>query len=61
MNAKSEINRCLHCGGVAKLKGRKKMRVVCTVCGAQGPIKPFVSQAVDAWNMSNTNEVKGDG
>ena len=48
-----EIKPCLHCGGEGKLKGRKKHRVICTKCGAQGAEKPLVSQAVAAWNMEN--------
>ena len=44
------INPCLHCGGEGVLKGRKKRKVVCTKCGAQGAEKPLASEAVASWN-----------
>lgn len=50
------IDICPHCGGEGKIKGRKRFRVICKNCGAQGPIKPTSSQAVKAWNRSNTKE-----
>ena len=40
------------CGGEGILKGRKKHKVVCKKCGAQGPVKSFASQAIIAWNLS---------
>ena len=46
-----KIEKC-GCGGEGILKGRKKHKVVCTKCGAQGPVKPFASQAIAAWNKS---------
>lgn len=52
----NQIEKCLHCGGEGVLKGRKKMKVICTSCGAQGPVKPLASQAVEAWNRCNTKE-----
>ena len=51
----NEIEKC-GCGGEGVLKGRKKHKVVCKKCGAQGPVKPFASQAVDAWNRSVKKE-----
>ena len=47
------IKPCPHCGGKGKLKGRKKRKVVCTKCGAQGAEKPLASQAVASWNQEN--------
>lgn len=46
-----EIEKC-GCGGEAVLKGRKKYKMVCKSCGAQGPVKPLPSQAIVAWNRS---------
>lgn len=57
MDEKLGINRCLHCGGEGVLVGRKKIRVECKKCGARGPVKPFRSQAIAAWNM-NSDEGK---
>lgn len=51
-----EIKRCRHCGGEGKLKGRKKLRVICQSCGAQGPVKPLASQAIEAWNLTAEKE-----
>lgn len=48
----TEIEKCKHCKGKGVLKGRKHYRVVCTVCGAQGPTKNTPSKAVKAWNQS---------
>ena len=53
MNDNMIINPCLHCGGKGKIKGRKKHKVVCTKCGAQGAEKPLASQAVASWNREN--------
>ena len=50
---KIPINPCLHCGGKGIIKGRKKMQVVCSNCGAQGPDQPLRSQAIAAWNRDN--------
>lgn len=50
-----QIAKC-GCGGEGVLKGRKKHKVVCQKCGAQGPVKPFASQAVEAWNRSIKKE-----
>lgn len=50
---KIPINPCLHCGGKGKIKGRKKLMVVCSVCGAQGPEQPLRSQAIASWNRDN--------
>ena len=47
------ICHCPHCGGEGKIKGRKKQRVVCTKCGAQGAEKPLASQAVASWNQES--------
>ena len=46
------INPCLHCGGEGIIKGRKKRRVVCKKCGAQGAEKPLASEAVASWNTA---------
>lgn len=51
-----KIEKCFHCGGEGKLKGRKHHRVVCTECGAQGPVKKTPSQAVAAWNKGHESE-----
>ena len=51
------INPCLHCGGKGVLKGRKKRRVVCTKCGAQGAEKPLASEAVASWNTLYVSEI----
>ena len=53
-----ETEKC-GCGGEGVLKGRKKYKVVCQKCGAQGPVKPLPSQAIAAWNLSN-KKVKRD-
>ena len=50
-----EIRKC-GCGGDGVLKGRKHLRVVCRRCGAQGPVKPFASQAIAAWNRNLKKE-----
>ena len=50
------INPCPHCGGKGVLKGRKKRKVVCTKCGAQGAEKPLASEAVASWNILYVNE-----
>ena len=50
------INPCLHCGGKGVLKGRKKRKVVCTNCGAQGAEKPLASEAVASWNTLYAKE-----
>ena len=55
-NQMEQIEKCLHCGGEGKLKGRKKLKVICTCCGASGPIKPVASQAIKTWNRSNKKE-----
>ena len=52
------INHCPHCGGKGKIKGRKKHKVVCTKCGAQGAEKPLASQAVASWNQENIIKCK---
>lgn len=51
-----KIEKCRHCGGEGILKGRKKLKVVCRKCGAQGPVKPLASQAIEAWNRSDKKE-----
>ncbi len=33
--------------------GRKKIRVVCTKCGASGSEKPMRSEAIESWNREN--------
>jgi len=48
-----QINRCLHCGGEGVLTGRKKIKVVCKVCGASGAEMPLRSQAITSWNRDN--------
>ena len=53
-----DINHCLQCGGKGVIKGRKKHKVVCTKCGAQGAEKPLASQAVASWNQENTIRCK---
>jgi len=50
-----QIEKC-GCGGEGILKGRKKHKVVCTKCGAQGPVKPLTSHAIYAWNRSMKKE-----
>lgn len=50
-----EISKC-GCGGDGVLKGRKHRKVVCKRCGSQGPVKPFASQAIEAWNRSLKKE-----
>ena len=50
---KIPINPCLHCGGKGIIKGRKKIMVVCSKCGAQGPEKALSSQAIASWNKEN--------
>lgn len=47
------INPCKHCGGTPVLVGRKKIRVVCTKCGASGAEKPLRSEAIENWNREN--------
>lgn len=49
------IEKC-GCGGEGILKGRKHHKVVCNKCGAQGPVKPFTSQAIASWNESVKKE-----
>lgn len=48
---------CPHCGGKGVLKGRKKRKVVCTQCGAQGAEKPLASEAVASWNSLYVQEI----
>ena len=52
----AQIEKCRHCGGEGILKGRKKHKVICKSCGAQGPEKPLPSQAIEAWNRSDEKE-----
>ena len=44
------IRPCKHCGGVPAVVGRKKVKVVCTKCGASGAEKPLRSEAIQNWN-----------
>ncbi len=48
-----QINRCLHCGGIGEVTGRKKIKVTCKTCGASGAEMPLRSQAIASWNKSN--------
>ena len=45
-----QIEKC-GCGGEGILKGRKKRKVVCSKCGAQGPAKALASNSIYAWNQ----------
>lgn len=47
------IKLCKHCGGTPVLVGRKKIRIVCTKCGASGAEKPLRSEAIENWNREN--------
>ena len=49
------IEKC-GCGGEGVLKGRKKHKVVCKKCGAQGPVMSLPSKAIQAWNRSIKKE-----
>ena len=53
-----ELNRCPFCNGEAKVTGRKKIKVVCSNCGATSPIFDFKSQAVAYWTNSTAVRCK---
>ena len=49
----TSISVCKHCGGEPTVVGRKKIKVVCSKCGASGAEKPLRSQAIENWNNEN--------
>lgn len=51
-----KLNKCPFCGGEAQIVGRKKIKVMCTQCGAASPIFDFRSQAVSNWNKRTTEK-----
>ena len=53
-----KLNKCPFCGNDAKIIGRKKIKVVCTKCGAQSPPFDFKSEAEEYWNTRTSMETE---